>query len=170
MALPDIAVGDLWTADVVQSLPQGVVYLGNRAAVAGPSSGTTALGIERIDNLVLKAGYRYMFVTSGIRATTSVTTSADHFKFALTYSSAGAATSASSEIGRIEMGGQQTTDSLGMCVGFVVPGTTTSTASVLFYVVRTSGTGTLTTNNDTGGLWLHVIDLGVDVADTGVDV
>lgn len=170
MALPDIAVGDMWTADLIQTLPQGVVYQGNRAAAPGASSGTTALGILRLDNMVLKAGNAYEFVSGNLRGTTTVTTLADHFKFALAYSSAGAATAASSEIGRSEFGGQETTDSVPPITGWVVPGTTTSTASILLYVVRTSGTGTVTVNVDTGGQWLTVIDHGVAVADTGVDV
>lgn len=140
---------------------------GNRATASSTTSGTTELGILRLDNLVLKNGYAYEFVCGNIRPTLSVPT--DHFKLLLRYSSAGAATTSSTEIGRAE----ETVASLNnwpMPTGWVLPGADTTTASVLLSVVRTSGTGTFTTNADTGGLWLTVVNHGVAAADTGVDI
>lgn len=170
MALPDIAVGDLWTADAVQSLPQGVVYQGNRSTASSTTSGTTALGILRIDNMVLKAGYAYNFVCGNIRAT--IATPGANFKLYLAYSSSGAATTASSEIGKSEQNPPNSTWNWPRPDGWVVPGTTTSAASILLAIVRTNSAAasTFVTLADTGGLWLSVIDYGVAVSDTGVDV
>lgn len=167
MGLPSIEVGDKWTADVVATLPASIVYYGNRNTASSTTSGTTEMSILRLDNMVLKAGYTYLAVCFGIRAT--VTTVTDHFKVTLKYNSAGTATTSSTEIGRVE-NTAASTNSYPPIFGWISPGSTTSAASLLLSVIRTSGAGTFVTNNDTGGLWIAIFDCGIVVSDTGVDL
>jgi hypothetical protein len=170
MALPDIEVGDEVTADLLDTLPAGIIYQGNRASAAGPTVGSTELGILRIDDMVLKAGREYEFKMGNFRATFSSTTATDKFKINLRYSAAGSATIASGEIGRCEAYGPASASNWPHATGWVIPPSDTTTASILISMIRVGGTGTLTTLADTGGLWLSVIDHGVAVTDTGIDV
>lgn len=174
MTYANVAAGDPIYAstinDIIRSGLNSTVAQGNRPSAAGPTSGTTALGILRLDNLNLQAGHLYEFICGNIRAT--IGTPGANFKLYLAYSSAGAATTASTEIGRAEQNPPNSTWNWPAPSGWVIPGADTTTASVLLAVVRTSSgaNSTFTTLADTGGLWLTVVDHGVAAVDTGVDV
>lgn len=174
MAYANVAAGDPILAstmnDVFTASLNSIVAQGNRSTASSTTSGTTALGILRLDNLVLKAGNEYQFICGNFRAT--IATPGANFKVYLAYSSAGAATTASTEIGRTEQNPPNTTWNWPKPTGWVIPGSDTTTASVLLAVVRTNSAAnsTFVTIADTGGLWLTVVCRGVGVADTGVDV
>ncbi len=162
--------GQRLTSDLLNSIPQGLVYQGNRSSVSSTSSGTVELSIMRIDNMVLRAGYAYFVTVGNFRAT--IATPGANFKVALKYSSAGAATTSSTEIGRAEINPAITTQSWVPPTGWIMPASATTTASVLLSVLRTNSVAasTFTTIADTGGLWLNVIEAGIAVADTGIDL
>lgn len=171
MAYANVAGGDPVLASTINDIFTAslnmIVAQGNRSTASSTTSGTTEMGILRLDNLVLKNGNAYEFVCGNIRPNVSVAT--DHFVLRLRYSSAGAATTASSEIGKTEMT-EASASSYPQPTGWVVPGADTTTGSIILSVARSSGTGTFATNPDTGGLWLTVLCRGVSVADTGVDL
>jgi hypothetical protein len=174
MVYANVAAGDPILAstvnDVFTSSLNSIVAQGNRNTASSTSSGTTAMGILRLDNLALKSGYAYQFICGNIRAT--IGTAGSNFKLYLAYSSAGAATTASTEIGRTEQNPPNSTWNWPAPTGWVIPGADTTTASILLAVIRTNtvGASTFTTLADTGGLWLTVICRGVGVSDTGVDI
>jgi hypothetical protein len=162
-----VAAGDIITAGDYNE--RGVRYYANRTSNSSTTSGATVLGVLRIDNMVLRAGYAYRMMCSNYRLDTTVNT--DGIKAELRYSSAGAATVSSTEIARAESNeGGLDEDSFPTLVGYVVPSVDTTTASLLLDIVRFSGTGTVTLKPDTGGLHLWVIGDGPAVADTGIDV
>lgn len=176
MVYANVAAGDPILAstinDIFTASLNSIVAQGNRST-ASSTIGTTvnvATGILRLDNLVLKAGNEYQFICGNIRPT--ISTPGANFKFFLAYSAAGAATTSSTEIGRSETNPGISTNSWPQPTGWVIPGSDTTTASVLLAGVRTNSAAasTLVTNADTGGLWLTVVCRGVGVADTGVDV
>lgn len=173
MALPDIEVGDEVTADLLNSLPKGVVYQGNRTSTAGATSAGTELGLLRLDDMVLLSGRCYQVIANNPRP--DLTTVTDRVKFTLRYNSAGTATTSSTEIGRSEIRNQEATtgfdiNNFPQPMGWINPTSDTTTGSVMLSVARATGAGTVTVPPDTGGLWLTVIDHGMAVADTGVDV
>lgn len=169
MAAITAAAGDpIYPADF-DPLPRGVLYYGNRTSAAGPTSGSTELGVLRIDSMTLKSGRMYKVEVTPVRPDTTV--SGDGVKTVLRYNSGGTATTASTEIGRSEsnMTGVDQ-DMVPPPVGFILPGSDTTTGSVLYSVVRFSGTGTITITPDSPGVYLTVTDLGTAPSDTGVDV
>lgn len=148
---------------------RGVVYYGNRTSTAGPTSGSTELGVLRLDGMTLTSGRIYKVDVSNVRPDTTV--SGDGVKLTLRHNSAGTATTGSTEIGRSESnvaGVDQ--DMVPSPTGLIIPGSTVATNSVLLSIVRFSGTGTISLTGDTGGLWMTVTDLGPAPSDTGVDV
>jgi hypothetical protein len=162
-----VAAGDIVYAQDINE--RGLRYYGNRTSNAGPTSGATVLGVLRIDNMVLKAGYAYRISTGNFRLNTTVAT--DGIKAELRYNSTGVATISSTEIARIESDeGGLDQDSMPSLTGLVIPGTDTTVASVLMTIVRFSGTGTVSVQGDTGGLHLFVEGLGESPGDTGFDV
>jgi hypothetical protein len=167
MALPDLAVGAELDSDLLNALPKGVVYQGNRTSTK--SGVTTEDGVLRIDGMTLLNGRTYFVIVGNIRP--ALTTQTDRAIFKLHYNSAGTAVNASPEIGRTEFinSANLNVSSLAQTTGWINPTADTSTGSVLFTIAR-SGVGTISLPPDTGGLWLTVIDYGIAVADTGIDL
>jgi len=162
-----VAAGDPIYASDING--RGIQYRANRTASAGPTSGTTFLGVLRIDGMVLKAGFIYEFKTSGLRPTF---TAVGGYKADLRYNASGTATTSSTEIGRVETNDNDGAggDSWPGIVGYVVPGTDTTAAGVILSIARFSGTGTVSLPPDTGGVHIIVTCLGPDPGDTGIDV
>ena len=171
MALPDLSTGRELDSDLLNSLPKGVVYQGNRTSVSSASTGTE-ISVLRLDGMTLLNGRTYELKTGNIRPSMSVGT--DKVKVNLKYNSAGTATTASTEIGRWEglagIAAGAVVNSITPISGWVNPVADTAVGSLLFSFQRVAGTGSITINPDAGGLWLTVIDHGIVVADTGIDL
>lgn len=168
----DLVAGTRLTAAVLRGMfPAGVIAQGNRTT---NKSFTTITGYLRLDDVELVDGRAYMIVAQNLRIDISGGAAAnDHYKFDLRYDGTGAAaTTTSAEIGRSELTTASTStaqdDSLPPAVGWVIP-TADVTASFLLCATRTAGGATVAVQADTGGVWLTVFDMGVAVADTGVD-
>lgn len=161
---------------ILTASPRGVLYYGQRATAVGPTSGTTVLGILRIDSMTLKSGRIYRVDVGPLRPDLTVAT--DRVKFTIRYSSAGAATIASTVIGRSERSIPATSGSEDLNTqpspsALILPGSDTSTASVLLAMERPSGTGTISITSPgtiDEGIWMTVTDMGLAASDTGVDV
>lgn len=142
---------------------------GQRTTNSSTTSGTTELGVLRIDNLDLKTGKVYEVRTSNLRPTLTVGT--DRVKAQIRYSSSGAATTTSTEIGRIESATIGSLNNLGQIVGLIFPTADEPTASILLTIVRASGTGTINLIGEpTIGISMWVICRGDDPGDTGTDI
>lgn len=162
-----IGAGQIVTADDLK--PRGVIYQGNRPTTKATAGAAVEVGVLRIDSMVFKAGRCYKISSGNVRMGASV--AADHFKTLLRYSNSGAATTASTEIARVEGTAPSATlgDSFGAMVGFVQP-TVDETGSVILTLQRTNGTGVMTIQSDVSGLWLTVEDIGFAVPDNGIDL
>lgn len=170
--MPTYAVGQRWTAEVAEGLLNAtgkMIARGERTSASSATSGTTELGVLRIDNLSLQAGFAYEVRTGNMRYDLSVAT--DRAKAVLRYNSSGTATTASTEIGRWESASSGDLNSGGPVLGYIYPSTNVTAGSVLLSIVRASGTGTITAMADTGhGIQLFVTAYGEDPGDTGVDI
>lgn len=170
MAQKGLPAGTRLTAAALDgAYAQGVVAQGNRTTVK-TVTGSEA-GVLRLDALALKNGNTYLFLAHNLRIVGTGTPSNAHFACRLRYSAAGAAGTGDNEIGRVEWTENSALayDSAPMVMGWVNPSADTSSASCLLTVIQASGTATTPQlNNDPGGIWLTVIDLGVAVPNTGV--
>lgn len=164
MAIVQAYVGQPITADFWNtSHPLGEVYRTYRGTAAGPTSGTTELGVLRLDSMSLLIDRSYLFMVSGLRWDSSDGTS--HFKYNFRYSTSGVATTSSTVITRSEQTEDVSTNA--PITAWFRP-TATATYSVLLSIVRTSGTGTTTTTaDDENDVQFVVIDQGYAVEDTG---
>lgn len=158
--------------DIIYAVDVDELHLhrrGARTTNSATTTGATEAGVLRIDNLDLKAGKAYEVRTGNLRYDLTVPT--DRPKATLRYSSAGAATNTSTEIGRWEVASNLgDLNSGGQVVGWIYPTADEPTASVRLSVVRATGTGTVTVVADPGhGIQLHVFCHGTDPGDTGVD-
>lgn len=153
----------------------GAVAYGSRSSIAGPTSGATELGILRLDNLNLTAGYFYLVLVGNLRVDMSVVT--DRAKFILRYNSAGTATTSSTALARSERAIPTSGDDLNSFpkpMGWIIPGSSTTTGSVLLSMSRPSGTGTLTAPPSPYAsdelVTMAILNFGPAPADTGVAV
>lgn len=164
MAIVEAYVGQPLTADFWNtSHPLGEVYRAYRGSASGATSGTTELGILRLDSQSLLIDRSYLVMVSGLRFTQTVST--DHFKWNLRYSTSGAATTSSTVLTRTELTGS--TDTGAPITGWIRP-TASATYSILLSILRTSGTGTATTTaDDENDIQFVTIDQGYAVEDTG---
>ncbi len=164
------ALQRLTAAFMRDAYPQGVIAQGNRTS---NKTFTTITGYLRVDNVELLDGRCYMITAQNMRiSVTAGAAASDHYNFDLRYDGTGAAaTTTSTEIGRAELSSDSTTEdnSAPIVVGWVNP-TADATGSFLLCATRTAGGATVAVQADNGGIWLTVIDMGIAVADTGVDV
>ena len=157
--------------DPIESSDVNELYLhkrGARSTDSSPTSGTTEVGVIRIDNCDFKAGKAYMVCSGNLRPDLTVAT--DRVKVNLRYSSAGAATNSSGEIGRVESATVGDLNSLPPVMGMIYPTADEPTASVRMSIVRPTGTGTFFLEADpTHGIQIFIHCLGDDPGDTGTD-
>lgn len=169
----EVLGGNRFTAArIAAAFPAGVIAQGNRTS---NKTFTTITGYLRLDSVPLLDGRSYMIVAHNLRIDVSAGAAAnDHYKFDLRYDGTGAAaTTTSAEIGRSELTTASTStaqdDSFPPVIGWVNP-SADATGSFLLTATRTAGGATVAVQADTGGVWLTVFDMGIAVADTGVDV
>lgn len=153
----------------------GIVAYGSRNSIVGPTSGSTELGILRLDNLNLVVGYQYLILIGNLRVDYSAPTT-DRAKYVLRYNSAGTATTSSTAVARSEISDSSGFDlnSFPPPQGWIRPSSSTTTGSVLLSIVRPSGSGTLTTPPSPYAadelVTMTIINFGPAPADTGVAV
>lgn len=139
-----------------------------RTTDSSSTSGTTETGVMRIDNCDFVAGRAYEVRTGNLRPDLTVAT--DRVKILLRYSSSGAATNSSGEIGRWESATVGDLNSAAPVCGWIYPSADEATASVRLSIVRASGTGTFFLESDpTHGIQIFIICHGDDPGDTGTD-
>lgn len=170
MAGKGLAAGTRLTAAALDgAYAQGVVAQGNRTTAKAVTG--SEVGVLRLDGLVLKSGNTYLFAAHGLRITGSGTPANAHFACRIRYNGTATAGTGDNEIGRCEWTENSALayDSAPVVLGWVNPAVDTTSGSCLLTVVQSSGTATSPQlNNDSGGMWLSVIDLGVAVPNTGV--
>jgi hypothetical protein len=141
---------------------------GIRTTDSSATSGTTEIGVIRLDDLDLKAGKVYLVTSGNLRPDLSVAT--DRVKVNLRYSSAGSATNSSTEIGRVESATVGDLNSLPPVSGVITPASDEATASVRLSIVRPTGTGTFFLEADPQhGIQIRVFCIGDDPGDSGID-
>lgn len=170
MAQKGLPAGTRLTAAALDgAYAQGVIAQGNRTT-AKTVTGSEA-GVLRLDALALRAGNTYLFVAHGLRVTGGGTPANAHFACRIRYNGTGVAGTGDNEIGRCEWTENSALayDSAPVVLGWVNPVADAPNGSCLLTVIQSSGAATTPSlNNDPGGIWLVVIDLGVVVANTGV--
>lgn len=173
MAQKTIGAGTRGTAALFDgAYPGGVIAQGIRTS---NKTFTTVTGYLRVDGVALLDDRAYMVIAHNLRIDISAGAAAnDHYKFEIRQDLTGAAaTTSSTEIARSELTSASTStaqdDSFPPCIGWVFP-TADVTGSFLLTATRTAGSATVAVQADTGGILLSVIDMGLAVADTGVDV
>lgn len=171
--MPTYAVGQRLTAEMVQEISDragAVVGRGSRTTNSSATSGTTELGVLRIDNLTLLAGQAYEVRTGNLRADLTVTT--DRAVARIRHSSSGAATTSSDSFAVVEMATNPgDLNSLPPLMGWLFPTVDETDASVILTIARPTGTGTITLIADAGqGIQMFVIQRGTDPGDSGVDL
>lgn len=163
-----LALGRASVSDVATS-GRGAIARGLR--ITNSSTTTTEVGVLRIDNIPVFEGrlYRVWLATSVIFFSTVAN---DLLEGRFYYSLTGLATIGVNLFGTISIesrtaGGAQYTDG----TGAFLPSPGTGTMSVLFTVLRTAGTGTISVQASANyPVHLVVEDIGPDPGDTGVDV
>lgn len=170
--------GDLWNPSRDNlAKPQGVIAQGIRTSNKVPAPSSPEGGVMRLDNVALLGGRSYMVTVTGVRIAQSGTqTVNDHYTSRIRLQTDGtAATTASTEIGRMEVtiGSAATSanDSVPMIVGWTNPSADALTSSVIFTFVRNAGTATPNIQAaDPGGIVFSVVDMGIAVANTVVNL
>lgn len=170
MAQKDLLAGLRWTSGLADgAFPRGVVARGERTSTKVITN--TEAGFHRIDAVPIYSGRSYMVMAHGLRV--SVTgTFPDHYAFRCRYSTSGAATTSSTEIGRSELTVAATgaLDNASALFGFVEPNADV-TGSFIFTVIRSAGSGTSPTLQvDGGSIYFRVVDLGIAVPSSGTDL
>jgi len=172
MAIDSWFVGRPLSADDLNdAYPLGIIALGNRGSNKALS--TTNTGYLRVDGVALKNGRTYAVVAANIRL--SITTSvgaSDHYTADIRQDLTGAAaTTASTEIGRSELTAANSTsdDTYPPIIALVHPSADV-TGSFLLSARFVTGAITASLQADSPGINLFVVDLGIAVADTGVDI
>lgn len=169
--MPTYAVGQRITAELFDELANStgkIVARGERTTASSSTSGSTELGVLRIDGITLTQGFAYMVTTGNMRYDLTVAT--DRVKANLRWSSSGSATNSSTLLGQWENVPAADLNSGAPVFGFIYPSSTFTNASVRLSIVRASGSGTFQAMADTGhGIQLMVIALGTDPGDTGTD-
>jgi hypothetical protein len=147
-----------------------VVNRGERVTNSTAASG--AQGVLRVDGTALTAGRRYEITTNTLHITSSV--AADRGVARLSMDTTGAqATTSSTVYGFANSPNiDSTTDAVNCLVRFFYTPAADQTVSVLLWTQRLSGTGNVRLIGITGNasIQLEIIDRGVDVGDTGVDI
>jgi len=156
---------DTAEADLV-TRPRGVIKRGRRTTATGAIT-TTETGVLRIDNIPVVAGRLYRISTTNINMDGSVAN--DIGACRIRVSTAGAATTASTQIANIRQTIDDPTNSNIVPENcFYVPGSS-GTLSVLLSAVRVAGTGNVVVFcSGTDILDMVITDEGVDPGDTGV--
>jgi hypothetical protein len=174
VATTTFTAGQRLTANFMRlAYPMGVIAQGIRTS--NKAFTTTETGYLRLDDVDLIDGRAYMIVAQNLRVAIAGTRTAnDHAKFVVRYDGTGAAaTTSSTEIGRSENSTGTPTvqnDSFPPAIGWVLP-TADVTGSFLLSAIETnSTTATYEVQADPGGVLLTVFDMGIAVADSGVDV
>ncbi len=164
--------GDVTYASDLNGVESRVLELnlhawGQRLTDSSSTSGTTELAVLRVDSLDLKAGKFYEVRTGNLRP--DLTTATDRVKVTLRYSSSGAATTSSLEIGRVESATVGDLNSLPSFSGWLAPTSDEATASVLLSISRPTGAGTFFLEADPNrGIEIFVICHGDAPGNTGV--
>ncbi|HSW66655.1 MAG TPA: hypothetical protein VLI54_05960 [Bacillota bacterium] len=147
----------------VNCLSGGIIARANRTTNKGSITGTE-VGILRIDNMTLVNGRRYAVYCSPSRFDSTVDTDITAMRLRLNQS--GTATTSSTALIYAEEPDQR---SMTCGTAFTATADTTN-ASLLLSGIRTLGSGTSTWLADAGNFDMWVVDQGVDVGDTGVDL
>jgi len=155
--------GERPTAEKLNRAVLKCVARGNRNTAKGTFT-TTETAALRIDNVPVEAGRLYRIEMPGWRADSTVNT--DVNKFYLRYSTTSPATTSSTLLATNEMNDQMST----MVVGFVTPGSDSTTYSFIGSCARIGGSGNVTLQADGGGYSIVVYDCGIDPGDTGIDL
>lgn len=145
---------------------RGIIKRGRRITSSAVAASATAAGVLRVDSIPLLANRSYTITTGTLHPTSSGTT--DTIRSEIRFSTTGAATTASTVLP-----GLQSFTAFGsttLLEAEYIPATN-QTLSILLCVARFSGTGNCQFYADgTRITELRVIDNGVDVTDTGVDL
>ncbi|MEU5950521.1 hypothetical protein ABZ793_33970 [Micromonospora sp. NPDC047465] len=156
----------------LNALPKGVISRGQRSTTSAFTSGSTELPILRLDGVPVVAGRLYHVRVVNVHIDGS-TASTDMARGYLRYSTAGSATTASTQLAAASL---PVPDTGGIASGTDIHGefvaAATGTLSVLFTIARVTGlNANFRTVGGTGfNLELTVIDAGLDPGDTGIDL
>ena len=160
----DPVVVDLTNLANAANMPPGqIIARGKRNSNFVGIDGTER-GIMRLDAISIVAGRRYMLLAGPSRF--SPATATDICRAQIRYSEAGTATTASTVVSYVEAAGSVSQ----MLMGGFTAVSTNQITSVLFTGQRATGSSATTWISDSGGFRLKVIDLGVDVGDTGINL
>ena len=166
--IDEYAVGDIVTADRLnESHPLGTIARGRRTTATSTVT-TTETGVLRLDSVPLVGGHAYKIAMSDINMDTSVANDVGVVRFRIDTTGA-AATTTSTQIQQMRNTIDNATDSNVIPMQAFYHPASDETLSVLFSLQRTSGTGNLIVFcSSVDILDMHIIDLGVAPADTGV--
>lgn len=150
-------------------LPLGVIARARRISNSSATSGTTELGVLRLDSVPVYAGRLYGIGTNSLLVDGSVAN--DVARLFLRANSAGTATTSSTQlaIGQALVGNVSFPE--GLFVETVYAPSVDETLSILLSVGRQTGTGSFVVlGGATVPINLVVADLGLDPGDTGTDL
>lgn len=166
-----ILAGQVLTASEwnLELLAGTAIARGSRPTSSTAASGAT--GVLRIDGVALIAGRRYIIRTSNLIITSSV--AADRGTARLSMDTAGGTATTASTLYAIanSLAIDSTTDGCEVTPAFSYTPSANQTCSILLWTQRLSGTGNvrlLVTGSTT--IDIEVIDMGVDIGDTGTDL
>ena len=155
--------------DEVSPLPQGVIARGNRDSNSSSTSGTTELGVLRVDSIPVYAGRLYRIWTGPIIIDGSVAN--DAVRVILRGDTTGSATTSSTQLAI----SQGVVPNIALPERFEIDipyaPASDATLSVLLSIVRQSGTGVFQAlGASTIPINLVISDEGLDPGDTGTDI
>lgn len=134
-----LAAGQIARDTDFSALPGRMIAYGSRGT--NSTATTTEQGVIRLDNITVVSGHRYVLV--GTAAVTSTVTG-DQATTRMRVSTSGVATTASTQVGAAP--GTKMDNTMFLATGATATylASVTGTISVLFSVVRLSGTGNVT--------------------------
>lgn len=168
MAITETEVGDIVTADVLNTnYPLGTVARGRRTTATGTVT-TTETGVLRLDSVPLIGGHQYEICTSNINVDTSVANDVGTVRMRIDVTGASAGI-ASTQIAQIRQTQDSAADSNIVPMQAFYHPASDETLSVVITLIRAAGTGNLIVFcSSVDILDMQVIDHGVAPSDTGV--
>lgn len=168
MAITEFEVGDIVTADTLNTnYPLGTIARARRTTATGNVT-TTETGVLRLDSIPLIAGHQYEICTSDINVDSSVANDVAVCRFRIDVTGA-SATITSTLIQQMRQTIDSAADSNIIPMQAFYHPSADETLSVLLSLLRVSGTGNIIVHaSSVEILDLCVIDHGIAPSDTGV--